>query len=169
MTQYHEQAERAVIIELIEEAFAERSPPVEMSDSMQLSDTEYEEVMSFAGLHWRDVDVALLEKACDAVFWFSPTAFCFYLPGALASSLRENRYDLNYLDSLLGCLDRSPEPEHWDDFFAPRFTLLKPREIDAVAAWVRWLEQVQPDDFLAGSYARARETLALLKQRALHK
>jgi hypothetical protein len=62
-------------------------------------------------------------------------------------------------------LDRSPEPAYWDDFFAPRWTLLSVPELDAVAAWLDWFEDVEPDAFYANSYDRARETLSLLKQR----
>ena len=154
-------------LELIERAFADRTMPSEMSDSMQLSDVEYEEVMSFAGLPWKDVTLTLVENAHDAVFWFSPVAFCYYLPGVLSAGLRENRADLLYFDALIGCLDRSPEPKYWDDFFYPRFTLLKVTEIDAVSAWVRWMELVEPSAYHEFTYPRVHGTLALLRDRAL--
>jgi hypothetical protein len=63
----------------------------------------------------------------------------------------------------MGCLDRSPEPDYWDDFFLPRWPLLSLDEIDAVLAWVRWLEIVQPDEIYGNTYARVKDTLALLK------
>jgi len=43
-------------------------------------------------------------------------------------------------DSLIGLLDHSPEPDFWDDFFLPRCKLLTTAEIEAVAAWVCWLQ-----------------------------
>jgi hypothetical protein len=156
---------RESALERIGTAFAGRRPPADLSDSKQLSDFEYEEVMSFEGMRWQDVGFAQVQRCSDAVFWFAPQAFCCYLPGILAASLREDRVDANAYDSLIGMLDRSPEPDYWDDFFAPRWTLLSAPELDAVVAWVRWLEAVEPDAFHANSYERAHETLRLLKAR----
>jgi hypothetical protein len=158
-------AEAAQALALIEAAFAERPRPTIMTDSLQLSDVEYAEVMSFDGLAWPEVTFAQAEADADAVFWFAPEAFCYYLPGLLAAGLKENRTDTNAYDALIGMLDRSPEPDWWDDFFGPRWTLLGAAELDAVAAWVRWLAAVLPDAFHANSYERALATLALLKER----
>jgi hypothetical protein len=158
-------AEAALALDLIEKAFAERRPPAVMSDSKQLSDIEYAEVMSFAGLDWREIDFDLIERAADAIFWFAPTAFCHYLPGFLAAGLKANRTDSNAYDALIGMLDRSPEPDYWDGFFKPRWTLLNVEELDAVAAWARWLALVEPD--LAGGdvATRVEDTLTLLRWR----
>jgi hypothetical protein len=156
---------RARALELIGSAFAGRGAPAVMSDSMQLSDVEYEEVMSFRGMRWEDVAFDQVQRNSDAVFWFAPEAFCFYLPGLLVASLREDRLDANACDALIGMLDRSPVPDYWDDFFAPRWTLLSAPELDAVAAWLAWFEAVEPDAFHENTYERARETLELLKQR----
>jgi hypothetical protein len=41
---------RARALELIRSAFARRGAPAVMTDSMQLSDAEYEEVMPFDGM-----------------------------------------------------------------------------------------------------------------------
>lgn len=70
---------------------------------------------------------------------------------------------MNAYDSLIGCLDRSPEPDYWDDFFLPRWPPLSAEEIDAVAAWVRWLAIVQPNQVYGNVYERAHDTLNLLK------
>lgn len=153
-------------IELIQSAFSDRAPPKEMTDSKQISDSEYAEVMSFEGLKWQEVSVSLVAQAPDAVFWFSPEAFCYYLPGVLTAGLRAQRSDLLYFDSLIGCLDRSPEPDYWDDFFYPRFTLLSAKEIDAVAAWAHWMEVVEPEGYHEFTYQRVQGTLELLRQRA---
>lgn len=158
-------AEAEAALGLIETAFAGREPPPVMTDSLQLSDAEYAEVMAFDGLAWRDVTFALAEANADAVFWFAPEAFCYYLPGLLAAGLREGRWDTNAYDALIGMLDRSPEPDYWDDFFRPRWTLLSPAELDAVAAWVRCFAAAQPDAFHDNSFERALATLALLKDR----
>jgi len=127
-------AEARTALGLIEAAFAERARPGVMTDSLQLSDAEYAEVMAFDGLAWQDVTFDLVEADADAVFWFAPEAFCYYLPGFLAAGPREGRWDSNAYDSLIGMLDRSPEPDYWDDFFRPRWTLLGAAELDAVDA-----------------------------------
>lgn len=149
--------------DLIEQAFAHREPPTVLSDSLQLSDLEHAEVMAFHRLEWQAVDFALIERCADAIFWFAPIAFCYYLPGFLAAGLRESRTDTNAYDALIGMLDRSPEPDYWDDFFRPRWTLLTVHEIDAVATWARWLGSVEPD--LAGGDVapRVQDTLTLLR------
>jgi hypothetical protein len=165
MTMSQDNQARAAL-EAIERAFARRRPPSVMTDSKQLSDSEYEEVMSFEGLRWQDVRFDLVERCSNAVFWFSPEAFCFYLPGLLAAGLKERRADANAYDSLIGLLDRSPNPDYWDDFFLPRWTLLTAEEIDAVGDWVRWLQLIEPAAFQPNTYERVQETLALLKDRA---
>lgn len=166
MTIESAETEAAVALDKIKEAFANRAPPSVLTDSKQLSDVEYEEVTSFQGMRWQDVTFAQVEQYADAVFWFAPEAFCYYLPGIMSAGLRENRWDSNAYDALIGCLDRSPEPVYWDDFFLPRWPLLTAAEVDAVAAWVRWLEIVQPDAYHENTYGRVQDTLTLLKWRA---
>ena len=153
-------------LELINAAFADRVPPSIMTVSKQLSDIEYDEVMSFEGRRWQDTTFAQVAQNQDAVYWFSPEAFCYFLPGILAAGLRENRWDTNAYDAVVGQLDRSPDPDSWDDFFLPRWTLLTAPEIHAVGAWVSWLEAVQPDAYHNNTYERARETLLLLEIRS---
>ena len=155
-----------IALGLISEAFANRPRPALLTDSLQLTDGEYAEVMSFEGLDWRDVTFALIEQSPDAVFWFSPAAFCYYLPGIMAAGLREMRWDSNAYDALIGSLDRSPEPDYWDDFFQPRWPRLSTAEIDAVTAWVHWLALVDPDQVYDNVYTRVNDTLTLLTWRA---
>jgi hypothetical protein len=154
-----------VALDQISFAFVDRAPPSVMTTSLQLSDYEYQEVMSYAGLHWRDVTFDQVVQNSDAVFWFGPEAFCYYLPGILAAGLKDNRTDSNAYDSLIGMLDRSPEPDYWDDFFLPRWTLLTPAEVESVAAWARWLEVVEPEAFPSNTYERVQVTLTLLKEK----
>lgn len=165
MTSETGKTESEIALGLIEAAFAERARPAVMTDSLQLSDVEYDEVMAFDGLAWPEVTFAQVAANADAVFWFAPEAFCYYLPGFLAAGLKEARWDSNAYDALIGMLDRSPEPAYWDDFFQPRWTLLRAAELDAVAAWVRCFAAAEPDAFHANSYERALATLALLKER----
>ena len=140
--------------------------PSVLTDSLQLSDSEYSEVMSFEGLSWQDVTFEQVGRSPGAVFWFSPEAFSYYLPGFLAAGLREARCDSNAYDSIIGMLDRSPEPDYWDDFFVPRWYRLSVDEIDGVAAWLTWLEVARPEEAFSNTYRRARDTLTLLRMLA---
>jgi hypothetical protein len=169
MTSDTGKTQAALALELIGVAFAERARPTVMTTSQQLSDLEYEEVMSYEGMDWQDVNFAQVEKHSDAVFWFAPEAFCYYLPGILAAGLREARWDANAYDSLIGMLDRSPEPDYWDDFFRPRFTLLTTAELESVGAWARWLQDVDPGAFHANTFERVQQSLTLLKERSSKK
>jgi hypothetical protein len=90
----------ATALALIGEAFADRAPPSAITDSMQLSDAEHAAVTSFEGMRWRDVGFDQVAAYADAVFWFSPQAFCYYLPGFLAAGLRDDRRDSNAYDTL---------------------------------------------------------------------
>jgi hypothetical protein len=157
-------SQAASALDLIRIAFSDRPPPSVLSDSKQLLDFEYEEVMSYDGMRWQDVTFAHIEQNPDAVFWFSPEAFCYFLPGLLSAGPKENRWDANSYDSIIGMLDRSPEPDYWDDFFLPRWSLFTASEIGAVAAWARWLALVQPDAFHGNTYERVQGTLTLLRE-----
>jgi len=156
---------RARALALVGVAFADRPAPASLTDSMQLSDAECQQVMSFDAMTWQDVGFQQVQRCSDAVFWLSPEAFCYFLPGLLTASLREGSLAANAYEALIGMLDRSPEPAFWDDFFAPRWTLLSPLEVEAVAAWVDWFEALEPAAFYQGTFDRARGTLRLLRER----
>ena len=157
-------AQRAQV--LIEAGFAGRNPPALMYDSKQLLDFEYDEVMSFDQMRWQDVMLSHVDQAPGAVFWFSPEAFCYYMPGFLAAGLRENNVASLAFDSIIGCLAQAPEPDNWNDFFRPRFTRFQIAELDAILAWVCWMEMQQPDAFHENTYQQVRDTLELLKWQA---
>lgn len=150
-------------INKLQTAFKKRTRPSLISDSLQLSDTEYGEVMSFAEMDWSDIEFDQIQQNADAVFWFAPETFCYFLPGFLVAGLRTGRTDTNAYDALIGMLDRSPEPAYWDDFFAPRWTLLSPQEIDAIGAWVEWFKFLEPECFPENTFERVLDTLELLK------
>ncbi len=83
---------------------------------------------------------------------------------AMAAGLRESRWDTNAYDSLVGMLDRGADRNLWDGFFLPRWPPLTAAQVDAVAAWARWLEAVEPAAFHGNTDERVRTTLDLLKR-----
>ena len=70
-------ARAIVALDAIKKAFAHRNLPSVLTDSMQLTEGEYADVMAFDGMDWRDVTIEQVERCADAVFWFSPEAFCY--------------------------------------------------------------------------------------------
>ena len=84
--------------------------------SEQLAAHEVDDVMSFWGKPWSHVTGLQLEKHFEAIFWFTPEAFCYYLPGILSAGIQENKPGLIVNQSLVNMLDRSPDPTSWDDF-----------------------------------------------------
>lgn len=162
MTEQRGEPNPAQVMAAFRDAFASRSMPTVMTTSMQLSDVEYEEVMAFSGKTWDAVTFDMVDRYADAVFWFAPEAFCYYLPGFLAAGLQADRRDSNAFDALIGMLDRSAEPDYWDEFFVERWPLLSVDELDAVVLWMRWFEE--PDVFFPNTFERVQATLSLLKQ-----
>ena len=53
MIRKESESQAAVALDLITNAFYNRPPPSVLTDSMQLTDCEYAEVMSFQGLSWQ--------------------------------------------------------------------------------------------------------------------
>ena len=155
--------ENPALLKALSAAFGERCRPEVLVGSDQLSKDELAEVMAFSGRHWSEVTCDLLEENRDALFWFSPEAFCFYLPGVLSCGIAEDRPDLLAYDAILGMLDRSPEPAYWDDFFLARWPLLSAEECEACQSWLRWLDSAGAELRREGSVFRALETLDLLK------
>jgi hypothetical protein len=93
---------------LIEEAFNHRRMPLLFLVSEQLAAHEHDDVMSFWGHSWVSVTGLQLDEHFDAIFWFTPEAFCYYLPGIFTAGINENNLWLIVNHSLANMLDRSP-------------------------------------------------------------
>lgn len=134
--------------------------------SEQLAVHEHDDVMSFWGKAWSCVTGSQLEKHFEAIFWFTPEAFCYYLPGIFTVGIQENKPWLIVNHSLVNMLDRSTDPSSWDDFFVARWSQLTARECEATQGWVLWLSSFNDSSYSESSLARAFDTLDLLRQRA---
>lgn len=152
-------------LRLIEEAFSHRPMPRLFLLSEQLAAHEHDDVMSFWGKPWSGVTGLQLEKHFDAIFWFTPEAFCYYLPGIFTAGITENKPWLIVNHSLVNMLDRSPDPVSWDDFFFARWSELTARECEATQAWILWLSSFEDGSYAESSLARAFDTLDLLRRR----
>lgn len=150
------------VIELIETAFAGRSKPAAVVAPGHPQTDEYQDALAFDGLAWQDLRIALLEEHSDAVFGFSPDAFCYFLPGIFCAGMRESRPDLLVNHSLIMGLDRAGAPSSWDNFFRSRWPQLTPAECHAAQQWVLWLSDSVPPAIAPASLTRAFDTLELL-------
>lgn len=153
-------------LRIIEDAFNHRRMPTVFLVSEQLATHERMDVMSFWGQPWPSLTGAQLEKHFEAVFWFTPEAFCYYLPGIFSTGIKENKPSLIVNGSLLNMLDRSADPLSWDDFFSARWPCLTSSECEATQAWILWLASVQSNLYSEASLDRALDTLELLRRRA---
>lgn len=133
--------------------------------SDQLAAHECADVISFWGKPWSSLTGSQLETHFEAIFWLTPEAFCYYLPGIFTAGIRENKPSLIVNHSLVGMLDRSPDPLSWDDFFLARWPQLTAGECEATQAWLLWLSSVGDTSYSESSLSRAFDTLDLLRGR----
>lgn len=151
-------------IKRIENAFSKRRIPVEIITTDGLSMDEYGEAKRFTEVLAKDLKCDHLEKYYEAIYWLSPEAFCYYLPGIMLAGIRENEPNLLINYSIIRMIDRTPDPSFWDDFFLKRWPLLTQNECGAVQEWVLWLSSFDKDSFDDMSLSRAFDTLELLKR-----
>lgn len=151
-------------IDVIREAFRGRVMPAVMVSSLEVSPEEYREVMILDKRHWSSITCEELDHHHEIVFWLSPMAFCYFLPGIMSAGIKEGRPDLLVNYSIIGMLDRTPEPDYWDSFFVERWPLLSMEECEAVQEWVFWLSSFKDLSFYENSFERALDTLDCLKK-----
>jgi hypothetical protein len=154
-------------IYLIEVAFAARGRPESMRDITRDADEVYGDADAFAGIDWRDITCAMLEKHYDAIYGFSPAAFCYFLPGIYTAGIREDRPDLLVNQGLIATLDRGNSPASWDEFFRERWPKLTSRECEATQRWILWLDEFDPPIIPDASLTRAYDTMDLLANQGL--
>lgn len=152
----------ADLVLALQEAFQWRARPKLMTESKQLSSHEIDELSTLAHFDWPELTGETWEKCFDAIFLFSPEAFCYYLPGLIKVSFEEREPNLISVSSIVGMLDRSPTPEWWDDFFLARWPLLTVAECKVVQEWLLWLSSLDNSSYSDDSLERALDTVSLL-------
>jgi hypothetical protein len=161
------------LAEKIERAFSSRSKPaqVRLADEIFQLDSDVEEALWFSGRDWHELTWQDWQEHSDAFFFFDPEAFAYYLPSILLLSAQNPNESLNAADSLIGELDRTPDPEEWSEAFLSRFLELNLAELDTLKEWLlqvceydpykRWgVAASGPGD----SFGRAFDTLDLLQE-----
>lgn len=124
--------------------------------------SEYLEAMNFHGLSWEVMDSDFLVKNSDALYAFTPEAFCYYLPAFLVHGFEHLQSPPVYVDAILGMLDRSPNPDLWDDSFRRRWTLLQVDECRALERWILALSECSEGTFDQSTIDRSFDTVQLL-------
>lgn len=153
-------------LNFIEQAFVARVRPEQARDIQRSADEIYGDADAFAGMDWRDITCAMLDRHFESVHGFSPEAFCYYLPGIYSAGMRESRPDLLVNRSLIMTLDRGNAPASWDDFFRERWPRLTPQECEATQRWILWLAEFDPPPISDASLSRAYDTMDLLAHQA---
>ena len=159
--------------ERIERAFEHREMPdsvVDMTNRFQI-DSDVEEALWFKGRNWHSITWDDWQKHSDAIFFFDPEAFAYYLPSLLLLSSQNPDEALMAADSLINELDQSPDPEGWTDGLVRRFLGLDPAELDVMKDWLLQVCEYVPYKGwgIAASgpgdtFGRAFDTLNLVQQ-----
>lgn len=151
--------------EIIGAAFEQRAKPRNVVPRWHPDTHEYEEARLFKGKDWRVLDTFFLKENSDAIYAFTPEAFCYYLPAFLIAGMDRGQDGYFLADSVIRMLDRSPNPEFWDEFFLKRWCALREAECLAVQEWLVYLsESAEGRD--AEDLSRSFDTMQLLAQRA---
>ena len=120
------------LLNKISAAFSTRISPTAVVQPDPPDTHEYKDALHFQGRDWRQLTCDEWASYSDAIYAFSPPAFCYFLPGMLSAPIREDKADLLITDALINMLDRSPNRETWDSFFVERWPLLRTAECRAV-------------------------------------
>jgi hypothetical protein len=124
------------LIQQIEVAFESRARPREVTPRWHPDTSEYEEALRFKGQDWKALGATFLRKNSDALYALTPDAFCYYLPAFLIAGVGVGQDAIFLAGGIVGMLDRSPNPEFWDDFFLTRWCALKKPECLAIQEWL---------------------------------
>jgi len=135
------------LIRLITEAFSRRARPVLVVPEDHPPTDIYEDALFFRSMTSGELTCKDIATHSAATSGFSPEAFCYFLPGILVATIREDRPDLIGADGIIYQLDRSNMTSSWDDFFSKRWPMLSREECRAVQHWVLWLTEFKPPVF----------------------
>src|SRR5581483_5957611 len=152
------------LVRRIERAFAHRGKPqVLINRSVPLDDDE--DALWFAGRDWREITAQDWNDHSDAFFRLAPDAFRYYLQSILCLVAKNPDESLLAADALVNCLDRTSNPEWWDQFLLDRLQGLEIDEYDAISGWIAMLSE-KSRCYKEDSLTRAYQTIHLLHAEA---
>ncbi|HEX4128608.1 MAG TPA: DUF6714 family protein [Pirellulales bacterium] len=141
----------------IDQAFA--AVPAPDADELRIStdDESFEDIEAFRGKRWQEIDAAQLASHQNALFWFSPTAFHYYLPAFLKAGLAAP--DAIFVITLLQLLTPSPK-ENLNRFRELRWSQLGPQQIAVLDQWLGTIaETARPGGVFAQEIAEAQKAV----------
>jgi uncharacterized protein DUF6714 len=153
----------SIALDQFKQAFSNRQQPARRTDSNELTPDELNSLERVFAEPWDQVTAEDWESLSEVVSFFSPEAFCYYLPGILSTSIKTENPNLSSAISVFMSLDRTPEFSLWDDFFQARWRLLSEAELNAVREWINWLCKSDSFTFDEASLTRAMLNVDLLK------
>jgi hypothetical protein len=140
-------------------AFINRQRPSVVVCAGHPNTHEYEEAKRFYGLNWQTLEEEFLSKNSDALFALSAEAFRYFLPAFMLAGLNNDKQPLLIIDTLLGMLERGPNPELWDQFFMDRWSAFSTEEYQAIREWLLVLSERKLYD--AEAVDRAFDTIEI--------
>lgn len=96
----------------------------------------FEEANAFSGRRWTDIDRDFCHKYTDALCWFTPEAFCYYLPAFLAAAIAGKGFDELFAGSIVRLLKEDTNP-NLNFFRKERWSKLTEAQADALLHWLR--------------------------------
>ncbi|HVR97723.1 MAG TPA: DUF6714 family protein [Thermoanaerobaculia bacterium] len=156
-----ESQEVAGLLRRLEEAFGDLPKPVESelvfdNSGYHLECNQVKKM--FGGRHWNSFSVQEIQFESDALSFFSPQGFRFYLPAFIrAAVLAYEEADLIPV-AIVGKLI-SPEDMALASYFRERVDVLSPDQKQVVNEFLNFLRRHHAEDFGEGELERAERTL----------
>lgn len=156
---------KSALLSCIEDAFSWRQMPAKLVTSgAEVDSEELAEANSFLGRPFQELTCKFLDAKFEFIYWITPEAFRYYLPGIMCAGIREARPELLVNFSIVRMLSRSTEEELFDDFFSGRWVGLRSKEYQACQEWLLWLSK-DLDAEIGPEISRAFDLLEYLKNR----
>ena len=105
----------------------------------------YVEANAFKGMNWKEVARDFAHRYRDAVFWFTPNAFHYYLPAFMAATLYGKGMDELFAGSIVRLL-RFDEDLGFRKFRKERWSLLADGQCAELLRWLIFLRNTVDDE-----------------------
>lgn len=141
--------------EKIERVFSSRPKPaqVRLADDVLKhdpdmkflrDDPDVKDAIWFSGRDRHELTWQNWQEHASALSFFDAGGFVYYLPSVLLLALQNPSDWLSAADSLIGQLDRTPDPEGSHDVFDSRFLELNRAELEVLKEWLLQVSEYAP-------------------------
>lgn len=142
------QEEREILIDRIEQAFANNQYPGDeklvpfMSENAPYAD-DFEEVAdTYKGVKWETVSLDFIESNYNGIFYFSPEGFHYYLPAFLRAALIDTE-SMVYISTITVLTPR--DEKGMQDYFLPRVRTLNPEQVTVIKDFLHLCIRLEPE------------------------